>query len=104
MADGEVLVRDQEMTIARDDFLRTLPAAVGIEMDEWSAIGVGTDEVSHRAPGRSWRIALTPLPALELGRLALPRLRIRIFLAGFSGEEAQRFLDRFELHFRRGGG
>jgi hypothetical protein len=92
------------MTISRDDFLRTLPAAIGLGTDERSAIGIAKDEVFHRMPGRSWRITLTPLPTLLLGRLALPRHRVRILLAGYTEPEAQRFLERFELHFRRGGG
>jgi hypothetical protein len=97
--DDEHLVFCEDMTISREEFQRSLPAAVGHTVIEAAA-----DEFRHRASGMSWRIALAALPDLRLGLLALPRFRVRIFLAGYADADARRFLDRFELYFRRGGG
>jgi hypothetical protein len=36
--------------------------------------------------------------------IRLPRHRVEIFLTGCGVEETRRFLARFELYFRRGGG
>jgi hypothetical protein len=99
VADGEVLVFREEMTISREAFLRSLPAAVGHEPFE-----VAGDAIRHRGTERAWRITLAPLPDLTLGLLALPRHRVCIHVEGYGEAERQRFLDRFELHFRRAGG
>jgi hypothetical protein len=96
---GEVLVLSQEMTIARDDFLRSLAGAV-----DGAAFIVDGDAIASTAREPGWRIELTQLPDLRLGLLALPRHRVRIFLRDYSAAEATRFLDRFELYFRRAGG
>lgn len=100
MADGEVLVLCQDMTIARAEFLRSLPAAVNhVPFDVDPSSGVRSLD-----PARQWRITLTPLPELRIGLLRLQRLRVAIFLAGYDATATTRFLDRFELYFRRAGG
>lgn len=100
MADGEILVLCQDMTISRADFLRSLPAAV-------NHVPFAADPVSgvrSLDPSQHWRITLTPLPELCVGLLRLPRLRVAILLAGYDAAATTRFLDRFELYFRRAGG
>ena len=87
----------QDMTITREDFLRSLPAAVG------TAFTVDGDAIASNE-AQPWRIELTALDDLRLGRLVLQRHRVRIFLTGYGATETKRFLDRFELHFRRAGG
>jgi hypothetical protein len=99
VADGERLVFREDMTISREDFLRSLPAAVGHAPFE-----VAGDAIRHRGATRSWRITLAPLPDLTLGLLALPRHRVSIHVDGYGEAETRRLLDRFELHFRRAGG
>ena len=99
MPAAEVLARVQDMTIAREEFLRSLPAAVA-----GAAFVVEGGEVRPVEPGQGWRIRLEPLPELRLGALRLARHRVTIFLAGRDAAATQRFLDRFELYFRRGGG
>ena len=100
MADGEVLVLCQDMTISRAEFLRSLPAAVNhVPFDVDPSSGVRSLD-----PARQWRITLTPLPELRIGLLRLQRLRVAIFLAGYDATATTRFLDRFELYFRRAGG
>lgn len=87
------------MTISREAFLRSLPAAVGNV-----AFDVSADESSHRDRERSWRIVHTSLPDLKLGMITLPRQRVEVFLTGFDEAGVRGFLDRFELYFRRAGG
>lgn len=97
MAEGEVLASVQEMSISRAEFLRSLPAAVG-----HAEFRVEGDEIVSLDPGRKWRIVIASLPELRIGAIALPRQRVQIFLG--PAEDASRFLERFELGFRRAGG
>ncbi len=99
MDDGERVVLRQEMTIARDAFLRNLPGAVA-----HAPLRVQGDEIVHDAVPPRWRIRLTPLPARTIGALALERHAVEIRLRGFDAASERAFLDRFEAYFRRGGG
>lgn len=88
-----------EMSISREEFLRTLPAAVaGADFSVEGAI------IGHSDASREWRIRLAPMPPLKIGVLNLPRHDVQISLEGYSEPEANAFLDRLELYFRRGGG
>jgi hypothetical protein len=87
------------MGITREEFLRLLPAAVAQER-----FSVDGEEVRHQGASRSWRIALGAPADRQLGRLRLPRLKVQIFLSGYSPADTDRFLGRFELYFRRAGG
>ena len=89
----------QDMTIARDEFLRSLPAAVA-----GAAFTADGRDIRPVDPAHGWRIVLEPLPDLCVGALRLARHRVAIFLSGHDGAATRRFLERFELHFRRGGG
>jgi hypothetical protein len=99
VGDLERLVFDQEMSISREEFLRVLPAAVA--PDQYSVDG---EEVRRQPASRSWRIVLGALPDRGVGRLQLPRLKVQIFLCGYSLPDTDSFLARFDLYFRRGGG
>lgn len=99
MADAEVLALRQDMTITRDDLLRRLPAVVG-----HVPFAVAAADIRGREAGRAWRISVVALPDLRLGTLRLSRQRVSIFLTGYDAAATRRFLERFELHFRRGGG
>jgi hypothetical protein len=87
------------MTISRESFLRLLPAAVGN-----AAFDIAGDDIRSDEHGRGWRIVLTPLPDWRMGRLALPRHRVEFHFTGYAEDERRRFLERFELHYRGGGG
>jgi hypothetical protein len=99
VADEDALALRQEMWITREAFLRNLPAAVGD-----APFDIAGNEIRHDGPERSWRIVLTPLPDRSIGELTLARHVVEIFLAGFDARSTAKFLDRFELHYRRGGG
>jgi hypothetical protein len=88
-----------EMTTTQADFRRLLPAAVNhvpyVEED-----GV----FLHRVGTRGWRIALAPLPRLEIGLIRLERHSVEFEFSGFSDGEIENFMARFEKYFQRGGG
>jgi hypothetical protein len=96
---GERLVLRQDMTISRDEFLRNLPGAVAHA--PYRAEG---DAFVHADAGRSWCIRLSRLPDRAIASLVLERHAVEIRLTGYDVPSERAFLDRFELHFRRGGG
>ncbi len=99
MGEVEVLALVQDMTISRDEFVRSLRGAVaGAEFT------VEGGDIRPVDAGQRWRIALEALPDLGLGSIRLPRQRVEIHLAGCDASATRRFLERFELYFRRGGG
>ncbi len=99
MAEAEVLALCQEMTITRSEFLRSLPAAV--DHVAFAADGGDIRSLDH---AHAWRITLTPLPDLRIALIRLGRFRVEIFLTGYDEARTRRFLERFELYFRRAGG
>lgn len=87
------------MTISQPEFLRLLPAAVaGV------AFEAGGGTFFHGDAGRGWRITLKPLPDLVVGLIQLTRQRVVFEFRGYSNKEIATFLQRFDLHFSRGGG
>ena len=87
------------MTISREAFLRNLPGAVAHA--PYRAQG---DEFVHEDTGRGWRIRCSRLPDRKIASLVLERHAVEIRLTGYDAAGERAFLDRFELHFRRGGG
>lgn len=93
------LPRSFEMTVTRAEFVRLLPAAVGgDEYDE------EPDAFVHREPNRSWRIGFQALSELRIALVKLSRHRVEFEFEGYSVDEIDAFMARFELYFRRGGG
>ena len=99
VAEREVLALAQDMTITRDEFLRSLPAAV-----DHAEFRIDGNEIRPLDPDRKWRIVINALADLSIGMIRLPRHHVEIFLTDCGVEETRRFLARFELYFRRGGG
>jgi hypothetical protein len=88
-----------EMTITRADFRRLLPAAVNhVPFVEEDAAFV------HRDGERGWRIGFASLPQLRLGLIRLERHQLDFDFDGYTLEEIDEFMARFEMYFRRGGG
>jgi len=98
-AERYVLALAQDMTISREAFLRSLAVAV-----EHTAFDCADRVIRPRDPAARWRIVIAPLDDLALGALSLPRQRVEIYLRDCSDDEQRRFLERFELAFRRAGG
>ena len=93
------LPRSFEMTVARAEFLRLLPAAVGGAKYVEEA-----DGFRHREGDRSWRITFTALTELRIGLVKLARHRVEFEFKGYAEDEIDAFMTRFELYTRRGGG
>lgn len=97
MADEVVVVR--RMSIAIEDFLRTLPMAVTLplmaEAERQRVFGDACRQLTVR-----YRAA-TPL---RLGALILPVLAVELAFARFASEERERVLAHFDKMYRRGGG
>jgi hypothetical protein len=87
------------MSIAREEFLRLLPSAVGpFDVDPVSE----APALVFTAP--RWTIHVAPLPRRRLGSVVVPRHRVDITLEGCSEGEGEAFMDRFHRAFLRGGG
>lgn len=89
--------RTLEMSIAREEFFRLLPAAI-------AASEVDGDTVLWSEGGRSGKIRLVRLESRRLGSVVVPRHRVEIALDEFSEAEGEAFLTRFHRAFLRGGG
>ena len=87
------------MSISREEFLRTLPAALGTP-----DFAVEGNEVSIVTGARSLSIEFTDEPSLRVGSLTLPVARIELRFEGYNEEEIAQAAERFDLYFRRGGG
>jgi hypothetical protein len=87
------------MCLTREDFHRTLPAAIGALPHQWEG-----DRVSIVADGGQVTIALTDQPARVLGSLRLPVLAVAFRFQGFTPAAVEAFMTRFDRHFQRGGG
>jgi len=89
----------RRMALTHREFLRSLPgAAPGMESR------VSGSEIELSSPPRRVVISLGPEQYRRLGALALPEIEVRLRFEGFSVQDRQAFLDRFDLAFRRGGG
>ncbi|WP_374337585.1 hypothetical protein [Methyloversatilis sp.] len=91
IAAGQVV---RVMSIGRDEFFQMLPGAVDLPLVHRG------DSVS----GRGWAMRTEVLPALHIGLLSLPRLRVQIDFAPRDVDFMLAFMARFDRHFQRGGG
>jgi len=97
--DPDAVVIHKEMTATREEFLRSLPRALGTEdydreADTFAAaVGAGRMEVH-----------ITPLPEWRIGLLALPVLKVRLSFLGLDAAAVEDALARFDRAFQRGGG
>jgi hypothetical protein len=84
-----------DATTTREEFVRLLPRAVG---------GGAFRESDGGFRGEGWSLRLTPIAPLEIGLVRLARHRVEIEFSGLSAEDQDRFMQRFTLHYQRGGG
>ncbi len=88
-----------DMSISREEFLRLLPAAVGL-----SPFAEADGTFTGKDGPRCWTVRILPLADHRLGSVVLPCHRVEIHLDGYSNEAAEWFLARFHRGFQRGGG
>jgi hypothetical protein len=84
-----------DATTTREDFVRLLPRAVG---------GEAYREIDGRFCGCGWSIRLTRIAPLEIGLVRLERHRVDIEFSGLDAAAQDHFMQRFTLHYQRGGG
>ena len=110
----------REMTMTREDFLRTLPDAAAAGFDGLERHGTAPVPAARRRGGPAYRtegdaivlergrrrvrILLEEEPARRAGAMRLPRLRASFEFSGFDDADREIFLEGFDLYFRRGGG
>jgi len=90
----------KEMGYSHAEFRRALPAAVrpfrvAEREDGFELTG---------AAGRTVRIVLGPERRRRIASLQIPSTAVDFRFHGFSQKERERFMDRFDRYFRRGGG
>lgn len=91
--------RTRTMAYTHAEFKRLLPHA--LEDHEYSV----KDNLIESNSGNHWiRIHLGPEYEQKIASLAMPVCDVMIELEGFSSDEAQKFLERFDQTYRRGGG
>lgn len=87
------------MTLALPEFTRQLqPLLAG-----W-VVAPLADGWHLQQAERSVEVRCQPLPILQMGALALPRLQVSIAFSGGSAGQHGDFMNDFQRHFRRGGG
>jgi hypothetical protein len=89
----------RRMSISREEFLRTLPAALGT-----SHFTVADDRVFVATGARSLAIEFTEEAPLQIASVVLPFARIELRFSGYNDDEIAEAVERFDLYFRRGGG
>jgi hypothetical protein len=89
----------REMSITHKEFLRSLPPAVAPAPFTVSGRTVTIDD-----DGRSVRIDLSPERERRLGTLRLPVTVVEFTFQGYGRAEFDRFMQRFDRAFQRGGG
>jgi hypothetical protein len=89
----------RHMGLTHAEFLRSLPMAAG-----GMGLRVQVPHILIEDGTRRIEIRLGPEQQRHLGSLALPVTEVSLFFHGFSPEECERFLTRFERTFQRGGG
>jgi hypothetical protein len=85
------------MAISHTAFLRTLPRAVA-----GRPYTVEGDAIILVDEGRQARIALSPQHERVLGSVRLPTTLVAFQFSGYTWDEVERFMRRFDLYFHRG--
>ena len=88
-----------EMALTRDDFLRLLPVAVGME-----TYHVDGDDIVGTGGTIAWRIRIEERSGRPFGPVRLPVLAVTLALDGATADDARAFVNRFLLGYQRAGG
>jgi hypothetical protein len=96
---SEAIRFSREMSITLKEFLRSLPPAVAPIPFTVSGRTITIDDGN-----RSVRIELSPERERRLGLLRLPVTDVAFTFQGYDRPEFERFMQRFDRAFQRGGG
>jgi hypothetical protein len=89
----------REMGLTREEFFKSLPQAIA-HREFTVTNGVVRIEFENRAV----TIELGQERMRSIALLTLPYMEVRFTFLDFSVQERERFMERFNLYFRRGGG
>jgi hypothetical protein len=96
---SETFVIRREMGCTRQELLGWLPRATGGD-----AFEVEGDRILIHPQGGEVQIDMRQAEPRRIGLLSLPVLEVRIQIRGLAQAARDRFLQRFDLATRRGGG
>lgn len=89
-----------EMGYSHEDFIRTLAIFLGNQ-----PFSISGHHIMIPREDRQVEISLGQQGERRIGpTIRLPRTPVEIVFSGYAEEERKRFMDRFEMIFRRGGG
>ncbi len=95
-----VVVRfSRDMGITHSEFFRTLPAALAA-----LPYTVQGHDVVINDDTRRLVITLSPESRRRLGALSLPTTQVHFTFSGYSPQDIDQFMSRFDRAFQRGGG
>lgn len=90
----------KEMALTSKMFLETLPRALDTDAFVWD----GKTAVVDHQDGRVFTIIFEEQANFALGGFSIPRANVTLELQGYSQEQAEAAVARFERYFHRGGG
>ncbi len=99
MSAGGWMKITKTMALTEKMFLATLPRALNSEAYSWDG-----RQAVLAAGGRTFAITFEAQDNFALGGFSVPRADVTLELDGYSDEEAEEAVARFERYFHRGGG
>jgi len=89
----------KEMALTQKMFLDTLPRALDSDAYTWDG-----EKAVLQQDGRSFTIFFSTQASFTLGGFSIPRAKVCLELSGYSDDEAEATIQRFDRYFHRGGG
>lgn len=99
MPEPAVVRFSRDMGITHSDFFRTLPAALAR-----TPYTVQGHDVIITEDARRLVISLSPEGRRRIAALSLPTTQVQFAFFGYSSQDIDRFMARFDRAFQRGGG
>lgn len=99
MPDPAVVRFSRDMGITHSDFFRTLPAALAR-----TPYTVQGRDVIVNDDTRRLVISLSPEGRRRIAALSLPTTQVHFTFSGYSPQDVEQFMSRFNRAFQRGGG
>ena len=98
MPEPAVVRFSRDMGITHSEFFRTLPAAV-----PFSAYTIHGHDIIVAEDSRRLVISLSPEGRRRIAALSLPTTQVHFTFSGYSPQDVEEFMARFDRAFQRGG-